>query len=227
MLNSRIQDGRCGETSSVDAQERRIEAFFELRITASSCQAYTQTMTNKMTYWCWILVLSAFCREVQARGSIIPGHETTSLASEREALHNERLYEEMVDLRSHDPTQFDHLHPILGDLLTEQSSFEYWLNRWEAHPARFEHWHPWFWRIIDGEALEGGPPVITPLVPPAGQGGEPPAAPGPLSPTGQPGLASTATAVPEPGSLHLLLVALGLFLAVRGSWIKGYSTGLG
>ena len=73
---------------------------------------------------------------------MIVGHESTSLASEREALRNEHLYEQMVDVRSHDPTQFDDLHPILGDLLTEQASFEYWLNRWQAHPARFEHWHP-------------------------------------------------------------------------------------
>ncbi|MGD0045305.1 MAG: PEP-CTERM sorting domain-containing protein, partial [Isosphaeraceae bacterium] len=159
--------------------------------------------------------LSAFCREVQARGSLILGHETTSLASEREALRNEHLYEQMVDVRSHDPTQFDHFHPILGDLLTEQSSFEYWLNRWQAHPARFEHWHPRFWRIIDGEALEGGPPVIPLLIPPAGQGGDPPVAPGPLSPLGQPGLASPAAAVPEPDSFRLLLVALGLILVVR------------
>jgi len=173
-------------------------------------------MMNKVTCWCWILVLSAFCREVQARGSLILGHETTSLASEREALRNEHLYEQMVDVRSHDPTQFDHLHPILGDLLTEQSSFEYWLNRWQAHPARFEHWHPRFWRIIDGEALEGGPPVIPPLIPPAGQGGDPPVAPGPLSPLGQPGLASPAAAVPEPDSFRLLLVAVALIVFVRG-----------
>ena len=119
----------------------------------------------------------------------------------------------MVDVRSHDPAQFDHLHPILGDMLTEQSSFEYWLNRWQAHPARFEHWHPRFWRIIDGEALEGGPPVIPPLIPPAGQGGDPPVAPGPLSPLG---LASPAAAVPEPDSFRLLLVAVALIVFVRG-----------
>jgi hypothetical protein len=172
-------------------------------------------MMNKVTYWCWILVLSAFCREVQARGSIILGHETTSLASEREALRNEHLYEQMVDVRSHDPAQFDHLHPILGDMLTEQSSFEYWLNRWQAHPARFEHWHPRFWRIIDGEALEGGPPVIPLLIPPAGQGGDPPVAHDPQSPPGPPGLAGPAAVVPEPESFRLLLVALGLILVVR------------
>ncbi len=184
-------------------------------------------MKKKVTYWCWILVLSAFCREVQVRGSMIVGHETTSLASEREALRNEHLYEQMVDVRSHDPMQFDHLHPILGDLLTEQSSFDYWLNRWEAHPARFEHWHPRFWRIIDGEALEGGPPIIDPLISHAGQGGDLPVAHNPLSPLGQPSLAGPAAIVPEPDTFRLLLVAVGLILVVRGGWIKGRSAAPG
>ncbi|HMF37144.1 MAG TPA: PEP-CTERM sorting domain-containing protein, partial [Isosphaeraceae bacterium] len=94
----------------------------------------------------------------------------------------------------------------------------------QAHPARFEHWHPRFWRIIDGEALEGGPPIIDPLISHAGQGGDPPVAPDPPSP---PGLAGPAAAVPEPESFRLLLVALGLILVVRGgsrylrAWIRG------
>ena len=82
-------------------------------------------MMNKVTYWCWILVLSTCCRDVQARGSMILGQGTISLASEREILRNEHLYEQTVDMRSHDPTEFDHLHLILGNMLTEQSSFEY------------------------------------------------------------------------------------------------------
>lgn len=170
-------------------------------------------MKNKLICWCWVLVLGAFCREVQGRGSLIIGHEKTYLVSEREALRNEHLYEQMVDIRSHDPTQFDHLHPILGDLLTERSSFEYWLNRWQANPERFEHWHPRFWRIIDGEALEGGLPVIPPLIPPACQGGNPEVTPGPLSP---PSPGASAAVVPEPESFRLLLVGCGLILVVRG-----------
>jgi hypothetical protein len=100
---------------------------------------------------CWILVLGLVCRDVSARGSLILGHQETPLAREREALRDERLYEQMVAARSHNPARFDHLHPILGEMFTEPSSFKYWLNRWQAHPARFEHWHPLFWRIIDGE----------------------------------------------------------------------------
>jgi len=176
---------------------------------------------NKLTCWCWILVLSLTCLEVQARGSMNVGHETTPLASEQESLRNEHLYEHMVDVRSHDPTQFDRLHPILGDLLTERSSFEYWLNRWEAHPARFEHRHPQFWRILEGEALEGGPPVIAPLVPPAGRGGNLPVAYQPPSPIGKPGMAGPTVAVPEPDSCRLLLLAIGLIQVVRWGSIKG------
>ncbi len=170
---------------------------------------------NKLTCWCWILVFSLTCLEVQARGSMNVGHEKTPLASEQELLRNEQLYEQMVDVRARDATRFDRLHPILGDLLTEQSSFEFWLHRWEAHPARFERWHPQLWRILQGEALEGGPPVIAPVVPPAGQGGNPPAAYQPLSPIGKPGLADPPVAVPEPDSCRLLLLAIGLILVVR------------
>jgi len=157
-------------------------------------------------------------------------HETASLTSEREALRNEHLYEQMVDLRSHDPTRFDQINPIVGDLLTERSSFEYWLNRWEAHPARFEHWHPRFWRIIDGEALEGGPPIIDPLISTTGREGDPPVAHDPPSPSGQPGqpaLAHPAVVVPEPDSFRMVLVAVALIVFVRGGWIKGLSVALG
>ena len=101
-------------------------------------------------------------------------------------------------------------------MLTERPAFEYWLDRWQAHPARFEHWHPRFWRIIDGEALEGGPPIISQAIPPAGQGENPPAGSGSPGPAGTPGVTSPAGVVPEPESLRLLLVALGLLVAVRG-----------
>ena len=108
------------------------------------------TTMRKAMSWFSILVLGMLCRDVSARGSLILGHEASSPAPERQALRNERLYEKMVDQRSHNPTRFDRLHPILGDVLTDRSSFEYWLDRWQAHPARFEHWHPLFWRILDG-----------------------------------------------------------------------------
>ena len=142
-------------------------------------------------------------------------------------------------------------------MLTEKSAFEYWLNRWEGHPARFEYWHPWFWRIIDGEALEGGPPIAphftpTPISPP-GRGSEPPihvnpsppydppvhhdppSHHNPPSPPGHPGVVTPAS-VPEPESYRLLLLSAGLILVLRGgsrclklfpSRIKGRSAALG
>ena len=177
------------------------------------------TTMRKAMSWFSILVLGLLCRDVSARGSLILGHEASSPAHERQALRNERLYEKMVDERSHNPTRFDRLHPILGDVLTDRSSFEYWLNRWQAHPARFEHWHPLFWRILDGEALHGGPPVISPLIPAVLPGGDSPAPPGPIGPPeppGPPGPPGPVAVVPEPGSLRLVLVALGLILVARG-----------
>ena len=172
------------------------------------------TTINKITYWCSILALCAMCREVQARGSLSVADDVALLTSKKQALRNEKLYEQEVEIRAHNPAKFDHLHPVLGELLTQESSFEYWLHRWEANPARFEKWHPRFWRIIDGEALEGGPsgfPISQP-----GQIGNP--ALKPVSPEsgGSPGTNSSG-AVPEPASLRLLLIALGLIVLVRGT----------
>jgi hypothetical protein len=131
------------------------------------------------------------------------------------------LYEQVVAERSENPHRFDRLHPILGELLTDRASFEYWLNRWQAHPARFEHYHPWFWRVIDGESRSGGPPVTLPPVPPmispAGESGNPPIGPGPLPPEPPPPPRPPAAPVPvpEPGSLLVLLEAIGLVLLAR------------
>ena len=188
------------------------------------------TMLRKVILCCWIFVVCILCREVPARGSLILGHERSTLVQEREELRNERLYEAMVVARDHDPTRFDERHPILGELLTDHASFEYWLNRWQAHPARFEHWHPLFWRIIDGEWLESEPPIIPPLIPPAGQKGDlpvgpgppvppsPPGPPRPVAPPGPPGPVAPPAVVPEPDPLLLLVVALGLILVVRGGF---------
>jgi hypothetical protein len=177
------------------------------------------TTMQKAILWFAILILAMLCREASARGSLILGHEASGTINEREALRNEHLYEQVVAECSHNPTRFDHLHPILGELLTDRTSFEYWLNRWQANPTRFEHWHPRFWRIIDGEALEGGPPVLPPLIPSAGQGGAPPAGLGPPlppEPPGPPGPVAPVGVVPEPGSFLLLVVAVALILAARG-----------
>jgi hypothetical protein len=174
---------------------------------------------RKVICWFWILVVGVCCGALPARGSLILDHANSSLTLGREEMRNERLYEQIVAQRSENPTRFDHLHPILGNLLTKQSSFEYWLNRWQAAPARFEHWHPMFWRIIAGESLAGGPPVtpppIPPLIPPSDEGGNPPVGPGP--PTPAPPAPPAAVTVPEPGTCLLLLEALGLILLARGA----------
>lgn len=177
--------------------------------------------------WLLMITLLGSCREAFAWGSLIPGREHSPHAAQREALRNERLYERVVADRLQNPVRFDRLHPILGDLLTNRSTFEYWYNRWQAAPARFEHWHPYFWRIIAGEALAGGPPVVLPpvvlppappLIPPAGQEGNPPVISGPLppAPPNPPVQPPSVAAVPEPGSFVLVVEALALAVLARG-----------
>ncbi|MGC8643314.1 MAG: PEP-CTERM sorting domain-containing protein [Isosphaeraceae bacterium] len=128
----------------------------------------------------------------------------------------------MVAQRSENPARFDRLHLVLGDMLSNRSSFEYWYNRWQADPARFEHWHPLFWRIIDGESIAGGSPInpspispsIPPLIPPAGQGDISPVTPSTPSGPPPPPPSPLAT-VPEPGTVLLVLEGLGLILLAR------------
>jgi hypothetical protein len=149
-------------------------------------------------------------------GSIILGHKASAQALEREAARDLQVYRHLLTERSHDPERFDRRQPLLGQVLSDPSSFEYWLNRWQANPARFEHWHPRFWRVLHGEALASVPVAPPPpLNPPAGQNPDPPTPPNPVGPGGDP---SPPGSVPEPGSCILLVTGLGIFLVVQ----RGY-----
>ncbi len=183
------------------------------------------TTTRKAILSFSILALGLLGRDAFAGGILVRHHDESLSATEREDLRNERLYEHVVELRAHDPEEFDRQHPVLGEFVSQRPSFEYWVNRWEADPAQFEHWHPRFWRIIDGGALEGGPPVSPPLVFPAVPVGEPrrdvdhSVSPHSPNPPGKPNSTipvNPAPAVPEPSSLQLLLMTVELALAVRG-----------
>ncbi|WP_148595473.1 hypothetical protein [Aquisphaera giovannonii] len=123
---------------------------------------------------------------------------------ERLERQNVGVYERMVQMRDAHPSAFDTAHPFYASILTDRGSFEYWLNRWQSHHLRFEHFHPLAWKVIAGEAYMGGPPspgapgmppTTSPSLPPAGQGldptgGTPPIPPlppgGPTIPSGGP-----------------------------------------
>ena len=101
----------------------------------------------------------------------------SSLANEKQAVRDVKLYMKLVAQRTLNPTAFDHRRPFYGKLITDRSFFESWVNRWQSHPARFAHWHPCLSRFLDGgvrsrEADEPPPP----LIPPAPLEPNPPAA---------------------------------------------------
>ena len=124
------------------------------------------TILRKVIFGFSILALGSLGRDAAAGSLSLLGHDKPPFVPEREELRNQRLYEHVVVLRARTPEEFDRQHLILGEFVSERPFFEYWVDRWEAHPVTFEHWNPWFWRIIDGGMLEGGPPVIPPLVSP-------------------------------------------------------------
>ena len=145
-------------------------------------------------------------------GTIVLGHKYSARALERQEAHDVKFYLQMLARREHDPAGFDLHRPVIGKVLSDPAAFEYWFDRWQANPARFEHWHPCFWHLLHGEALASvtiAPPP--PLKPPAGEGPEPPAPPG-----GPPDNPPPHVATPEPSSLLLIVVSLGILLLVQG-----------
>jgi hypothetical protein len=153
-------------------------------------------------------------------GSIVLGHKLSAQAREREDARDLALYHRLLDQRSHDPAGFDHRQPVIGQTLSNLPSFWYWFDRWQKAPARFEHWHHRFWHVLDGEAqailpmIPSAPPPS--LKPPAGQFVDltPPSSPqgpgGPREDSPPPNI------IPEPSSLVLLAVSVGLLALVRG-----------
>jgi hypothetical protein len=146
-------------------------------------------------------------------GSIVLGQKLSTRALEREDAHDLALYLRLLEERSKDPADFDRRQPVLGQALSDLPSFWYWFDRWQKAPARFEHWHHRFWHVINGEALAKLPvspiPPVFPLTPPTGQNPIPPMSPSPQG-IGGPGV------VPEPNSLVLLAVSVGLLSLALG-----------
>jgi hypothetical protein len=80
-------------------------------------------------------------------------------------------------------------------LFTDPSFLEDFVRRWKSHERRFEFWHPFLWRILDGSQGMTPPPPVNAL--PAGGSGQ---IGGHSSPGGP--------SVPEPASALLMLSGL-------------------
>lgn len=125
------------------------------------------------------------------------------------SVRNSRLYDHVVKLRAADPDRFDGNYPFIGKLLRDDKFFDKLYDRWQANPARFEHYHdPLLIRILDGKPRV--PPPLSPIHPP-----RPPHFP-PILPPDECGPNSPG-AVPEPGTLAIMLIGMGTVLLWRRS----------
>jgi hypothetical protein len=139
-------------------------------------------------------------------------------APERLAQSNLRIYENLVAVRDSHPLQFDHNHPFYAKLLTNTAFMKHEVARWELDEPRFEYWHPFLWRVLDGylnwselhptaPSSPTGAQTITP--PPAGGAGS-------VGTTSGGGTTSGQNGVPEPPAAFLLLTGMTLvFLGAR------------
>jgi uncharacterized membrane protein YgcG len=145
-------------------------------------------------------------------------------APERLQAANVLLYEELVAFRDKDPIRFDKEHPFFFGILTDTAYINKIVARWEGHEQRFEYWHPYLWRILDGYVHR---PVPVPPHDPGhhhggggGGGGQGSSAGGGGSGGGGGrggggGGGISSASVPEPGSV--VLYVSGMVLAVAGA----------
>ena len=134
----------------------------------------------------------------------------SSLANEKQASRDVKLYLKLEAQRLDNPKAFDLRRPLYGKLITDRSFFDSWVNRWQSHPARFEHWHPCLSRFLDGglrSRVPDEPPP--PLIPPTPLEPNPPPPPPPPPPPEPP------NPVPEPNSFVVFLAGLGFILLVQ------------
>jgi hypothetical protein len=176
---------------------------------------------------CFLLVTSLVTPS--RAGSLIVGHRASAALREREGARNEQLYRNLSAIRSRDPARFDDAHPFFGQLLGDPEFFTRYHERWQAHPLRFQHYHPFAWRILDGGDRLGWPTtggegsIVTPQPPPLPGTSEPPlppvfppTPPTPPLPPPTPGPLPPAV-VPEPSSLVLIVSSLGAMLLARAA----------
>ena len=130
----------------------------------------------------WVLVSGCLTAAAVQAGSIHIRYGDD--VPERMATANVKLYEDLVATRDLAPVKFDDNHPFYGRLLTDPTFADRLVHRWEGHEQRFEYWHNYLWRILDGiahlphELTEFPLPVSPPPSPelgPQSSGGEAPA----------------------------------------------------
>jgi hypothetical protein len=148
-------------------------------------------------------------------------------APERLAAENVRYYEGLLNLEHNHPLAFAHEHPFYAKLLHDPVMMENLIARWEAHPQRFEYWHPCLWKVLDGyehthPSRAGQIVVLENPINPGGVGtaernGSPPGGGGGSGPSG--GGEGNAPVVPEPSSG--LLMVLGAVLASAWAALRG------
>ncbi len=111
-------------------------------------------------------------------------------------------------------TWFEHAHPFYTKMFHNPMMLEKLTARWEAHEQRFEYWHWCLWKVLNGyQTTYPVAPTQYQNFPPVGQLPAqvlPPAA----SATSVNSPVGTASGVPEPSSVALLLVAMGVGVMV-------------
>ena len=118
------------------------------------------------------------------------GGHLTSIQGERAVVYGGRTWtwDEIQARRAVDPTRFDRNHPTLGLALRDTDAM---LARRDLDPARFDRFHPYLGWLLGGL---GRPCPVIPCTPPT-------ICPNP-----------PIHAVPEPSSLALAAVGLGLVI---------------
>lgn len=144
---------------------------------------------------------------------------------------HELLYEDLVKFRDSHPIVFDEHHWFFFGILTDPAYMERIVQRWERDEPRFDYWHPYLWRVLDGYIHERQF-LIPPPPPPSGNEGLPGGNPSPPENHNRPstenggghhsgGGGAPPQAVPEPSAFFLLLsgmvlVGVGAALGRRG-----------
>ncbi len=92
-----------------------------------------------------------------------------------------QLYESTVAKMDANPLLFQKQHWFFFGILTDQTFMNQVVKRWEAHEGRFDIWHPYLWRMLDGYVHEPHvvtPPVTPPVLDPPPPGSLPGVSPG-------------------------------------------------
>lgn len=60
------------------------------------------------------------------------------------------LYEDTVKELDANPVRLHERHWFFFGILTDHSYMDQIVKRWESHEPRFDSWHPYLWRMLDG-----------------------------------------------------------------------------